>query len=76
MQDYSGSMLAEVTALRAQRPAFAPLFSNHQLTSGTMTSSASGSGSWLKVAPMSHSSKVSRKRVRITLVFFIFLRCL
>lgn len=62
MQDYSGSMLAEVTALRAQRPAFAPLFSNHQLTSGTTTSSASGSGSWLKVAPLSHSSKVSRKR--------------
>ncbi|XP_068220292.1 enhancer of polycomb homolog 1 isoform X1 [Palaemon carinicauda] len=62
MQDFSGTMLAEVTALRAQRPAFAPLFSNHQLTSGSISSSASGSGSWLKVAPMSHSSKVSRKR--------------
>ncbi|XP_042893212.1 enhancer of polycomb homolog 1-like isoform X3 [Penaeus japonicus] len=59
MQDFSGSVLAEVSALRTQRPAFAPLFSNHQLSSGTTTASATSSGTWLKVAPVSHSSKDS-----------------
>ncbi|KAK8750305.1 hypothetical protein OTU49_014770 [Cherax quadricarinatus] len=62
MQDFTGSVLAEVSALRTQRPAFAPLFSNHQLSSGTTAPSATSSGSWLKVAPLSHSSKVSKKR--------------
>ncbi|XP_071516689.1 enhancer of polycomb homolog 1 isoform X1 [Panulirus ornatus] len=62
MQDFTGSLLAEVSALRTQRPAFAPLFSNHQLSTGTTTSSATSSGSWLKVAPLPHSSKVSKKR--------------
>lgn len=62
VQDFSGALLAEVSALRTQRPAFAPLFSNHQLSSGTTSASAAASGSWLKVAPTSHSSKVSRKR--------------
>lgn len=65
VQDFSGALLAEVSALRAQRPAFAPLISNHQLSSGTTSASAAASGSWLKVAPTSHSSKVSRKRVCI-----------
>ena len=60
MQDFSGSLLAEVSALRTQRPAFAPLFSNHQLI-GTTSASATSSGSWVKVAPLSHSSKVSWK---------------
>nr|XP_027228711.1 enhancer of polycomb homolog 1-like isoform X1 [Penaeus vannamei]XP_027228713.1 enhancer of polycomb homolog 1-like [Penaeus vannamei] len=62
MQDFSGSVLAEVSALRTQRPAFAPLFSNHQLSSGTTAASATSSSTWLKVAPLSHSSKVSKKR--------------
>ncbi|KAG7156923.1 Enhancer of polycomb 1-like, partial [Homarus americanus] len=64
MQDFTGSVLAEVSALRTQRPAFAPLFSNHQLSSGITASSATSSGSWLKVAPLSHSSKEDGKRER------------
>ncbi|KAK8750307.1 hypothetical protein OTU49_014770 [Cherax quadricarinatus] len=64
MQDFTGSVLAEVSALRTQRPAFAPLFSNHQLSSGTTAPSATSSGSWLKVAPLSHSSKEDGKRER------------
>lgn len=86
MQDFSGSVLAEVSALRTQRPAFAPLFSNHQLSSGTTAASATSSSTWLKVAPLSHSSKVSKKRVRIAVgvwaaywagcAFYLFQFCL
>lgn len=64
VQDFSGSLLAEVSTTRTQRPAFAPLFSNHQLSSGTASASATSSGSWVKVAPISHSSKEDGKRDR------------
>ncbi|XP_076048672.1 enhancer of Polycomb isoform X2 [Oratosquilla oratoria] len=70
IQDFNGAILAEVTALRAQRPAFAPLFSNHQISTSASASaggsigSAGGSASWIKSSISSHSSKEDGKRER------------
>ena len=67
INDFSGAVLSEVSALRTQRPAFAPLIANHQLNSSTCTTSASSPNSanttWLKVPSVSHQPKMSKKRV-------------
>ena len=70
ISDFNGAVLSEVSALRTQRPAFAPLISNHQLAPATCTSGASSPSStpttaWLKVPSVSHQTKVSKKRVCI-----------
>lgn len=59
LQDFSGSILTEISSQRTQRPAFAPLFSNHQLSSAAAGVSGASSTSWLKSS--SHSSKVSKR---------------
>jgi len=61
LQDFTGSILSEISSQRTQRPAFAPLFSNHQLSSASAGVSGASSGSWLKTSSSSHSSKVSKR---------------
>lgn len=67
MEDFNGAIINEISAQRLNqqlsRPAFTPLTPNHKVGMSDLEGGAIGTGSsnmWLKVPPVSRSSKVSR----------------
>ncbi|KAB7494016.1 Enhancer of polycomb-like protein 1 [Armadillidium nasatum] len=71
MEDFNGAIINEISAQRLNqqlsRPAFTPLTPNHKVGMSDLEGGGIGTGSsnmWLKVPPVSRSSKEENKRER------------